>query len=157
MLYVEDDAHLALVFFITDFARKQVKKSSGKSRVVKFLRIYAGSLGLIDEDTNLKPEKHEPKFLRAMNEVASECNVVIRRASNESFAIALIPDVEGWVLDIAKKYGINTKKYGLPNTKKELHEVVGDRIKSFQKLIDVLKDKQEMLYLKDMLEKYYRQ
>lgn len=141
MIFVEDDAHVALLRAL-GVSIKQIKKAGDKYRVCKFVeRNNQECFGLIDEDS-LK-QNPQPTFLNVLKLKSNHYNIKIYEDTlSKKKIIVLCPvELEDWILNACKVSGIDAKKdFGLENSPKELHRIINLRLKQVRQLVEHLND-----------------
>jgi len=155
MLYVECFPDETFVKYFAGFSKRQVKHSSNKYGVIKYLSDNPDSVGLIDEDITVISQSNNPPFLKKLKIIEEKNKIIVRKASNGSRAISFVPRLEEWFIDLAKNYNIDLMKMNIPKSGNDFHNIINNDLRKFRKLIDILEDKPEMQYLKQLLHKYY--
>lgn len=133
MIFVECKPDETLVEAL-GISRENLRHVRDKPRVIKLVRKYDGSIGLIDED----PFSAQPSFLKEFREVDFEHHVRLLKhgSDKESYLVVLCPRLEEWVLDAAKEVRLDPQKYGLPAGAAELKRVINYRLDCYRKFIE---------------------
>ena len=149
MIYVECKPDSLLVREITNISKREIIHLGNKSEVCKRLRSRNNCVGLVDED----PTSGQPSYLKEMRleENLSESDIKIRSDKNGNRLIVLCPRLEGWILKRVKEAGINIKDYSLPDSERELHEVINIDLRKFERLIIDLKNDKNIRALGTLL------
>jgi hypothetical protein len=119
---VEDGPHRSLLCFL-EIGRKDVRVMGSKGNVIKKLKDRPGDTGIVDEDPDsIQTQSHE---LTNYHEVkrGEGLRLLGRTGSGSQRLIVLCPEVEGWLLHRAQMCGVDPKRYQLPATSKELHDI----------------------------------
>lgn len=132
------------------FTRKQIKHHQGKSRVFADLKRKTDQLAMVDEDPGSARSDYEKQFV--FQEEVHGIKYFIDPARNNKIFILKIK-LEDWILAVCKRNNINIDKYGLPDRANDLHEVINNRLTSFERLISDLiqNNNQAILQLKNWL------
>ena len=104
--------------------QKRIRHGGGKSGVLDILGKGKGRMvGVVDEDPNRS--KHPPKKRKEYTgkDTKGSIKLLKKRDDSSKSLIELSPDLEGWLINRAKKSGINLKDYGLPDDPKEMHNI----------------------------------
>lgn len=136
-------------------ARSKVKHEGGKQRVLERVKKNdkAEVIGIIDED----PDSFQPSELKIYSQKDSKSTIKLLICKNDERRrlIQISPDLEGWILNRARKNRINPTDYGLPDDSHELHSIPRlDKRKNFRKFLKNLVERDEeicvlMTWLKD--------
>ena len=149
MIFVECKPDFVLVNqFIS---RREIVHAGNISEVIKKVLKQAHSIGVIDED----PSSPKPTAFRkfVLRKTLADESLQIYTAKNKSKLIVLSPNLEGWILQVTRKEGINLRKYGLPENERELHEIINLNLAKFEKLLQdlIIKKNKQLLALRSML------
>ena len=137
MIYVECTADEALVKVLLP-RRQVVHEIKGKPAVVFQVVQVKGRkncVGMVDED----PGGVQPAYLVGLFKGTHHYRVLEfddKNAGNR--LVVLRPRLEEWVISAAKAAGVDVERYSLPNNPSELHEVIGNRLDNFQKMLRAL-------------------
>ena len=94
--------------------------------------------GLLDYD----PDSHQPRYFENVvlqnyfSDIYDIIYVYDKKRSNA--LIVLCPRLEEWIIETAKRVGINLVKYNLPDDPEKFHRTVNSELKNFEKLLDDL-------------------
>jgi len=135
-------------FFLTrlGFSKKNVRHVVGKGNVVKKLNRERNLIGLIDED----PGSAQPKELLSDYAPVEEKDSIklLENKDHGKKIIQLSPDLEGWIIKRAHFNNIKMKDHGLPDDRKELHNIIHIEEKAnFKSFVDRLVEIDEQVSL----------
>jgi len=101
--------------------RKQLLHEARKGEVFNWLKENAGAVGMVDED----PNSTQPHDLNNYQETdATEgLRLLARRGKSGQRLIMVCPRLEDWLIQRARKCGVDPKHFHLPSTAKELHDM----------------------------------
>jgi len=119
------------------FIKRNIKHSSGKSRIAKLLERNENCLALVDEDPNGTPI---PYFDRTNFTVMKlEKGYIIKNDARRGHIIIEVqPYFEEWILDACVEAGINIRDYNLPNDPISLHHIINNNLKILERVIEEL-------------------
>jgi len=119
------------------FARKMVTHHFGKSRVFNKLKSVTNHLAMVDEDPGSSKSDYEKGLIKE-----NEFNgLTLFKDKSGNKILQLRIKLEDWIIEQCKISGIKVTDLGLPVNSSELHDVINQRIDSFEKLIDRLLEK----------------
>jgi hypothetical protein len=104
----------------------------------------------VDED----PGSSQPTYLGKLHLKAALHDIkVLTDNKRKNKLVVICPRLEEWVLNVAKKSGINVSAYSLSKIPRELHRKLGSNADKLKPLIKDLLALQspEILFLKDQL------
>lgn len=132
--------------------KRFIKNGRYKKGVLVRLSKERNVLGMVDED---------PSTFRNYRKDMSEFTLVRKRHNIEWYQhqsttnklIVLCPNLENWILKIAKASKVDVTKFNLPSNPSTLHRVINGRLTNFEKLINELISQQNpsILYLQTLL------
>ncbi len=137
-------------------ARSKVKHEGGKQRVLERVKKNdkAEVIGIIDED----PDSFQPSDLKEYfpKDSKSTIKLLICKNDERRRLVQISPDLEGWILNRARKNRIYPTDYGLPDDSYELHSIPRlDKRENFQKFLKILAERdEEISILKGWLKNY---
>jgi hypothetical protein len=123
--------------------RRQLLHEPRKGEVLNWLRKTPGAMGMVDED----PDSAQPRDLISYQQVQAEEGLVLlaRQGRSGQRLIVVCPRLEDWLIQRAKICGVDPKRYQLPGTAKELHDIPRyDQKGGFRRFLDGLKDERGM-------------
>ena len=150
MIYVECKSDFALVKSITGIPRREITHEGGKPRVCQRLERQENCKGLVDED----PSRAQPRYIRKLRLANDLFQYELRELCDESRnnrLIILCPKLEDWILKAAKEADLRMKKYGLPDTPRELHQVINLDPRKLERLLPDLKNLERVKTLRKLL------
>lgn len=114
--------------------RELIKHGGGKTGVLDGLKRKGRAVGIVDADPHSKPPGEMKNYVR---KDARDTIKLLRKEDDDSKSlIELSPDIEGWMINRAKANGISLRKYGLPDDRKEMHNILHiERDLDFRKFI----------------------
>lgn len=141
MIFVECDPDKILVKSL-GITRKHITHAFSKGNVCNQLEESTNCRGLIDEDPNsIQPRYIEDfKLLTIENEIK-----LFHHKTSNNFLIMLCPRLENWVLSAAKQANVDISKFSLPEDPSLLHKVINTKVRSFEILLDEIKESSKML------------
>jgi len=120
---VEDAPHKSLLCSL-GISRKCILVMGAKGNVIKKLKDRPGDVGIVDEDPDsVQTQSHELANYQEI-ERGEGLQLRARRGSRGQHLIVLCPKVEDWLIDRAEMCGIDPKQYHLPDTAKELKDLL---------------------------------
>jgi len=125
-------------------SKKQIICQQGKPEVCKQLGKQENWIGLVDED----PFSVQPSYLKRMpmkEDLPVYGLKILKDTSKNNDVIILCPRLEEWILKAAKEAKIDIKRYNLPDDGYQLHKVINFNLRKFEKLVNDLKGKSEMI------------
>jgi hypothetical protein len=137
---------------------KKVEHSLSKSKIGWKLKKYldAGvklnTIAVYDEDP--EPFKESHPFFKNFIEKHFDNELKIKILNFKDFwIIEICPDLESWILYIAKKNKFNLKEYNIPSNSKELHSLTATTNipKNIKDFFLILKSTKELLKIKSIL------
>jgi len=131
MIYVEcnPDEILAKVL---GFPRQQIIHAFGRGNICNKLEKTNNTIGLVDED----PQSAQSKYLRGLKLQKQGNGIKIwQDAKRGNFVVMLCPNLEGWVVRIAKEDKLDLTKYRLPNDVGKLHGKINLQSEKFEKFL----------------------
>ncbi len=112
--------------------KKKVTHHAGKSRVFAKMKVSENQIALVDEDPDSAKTSYE-KDLDFVNELFGVSEFTDKSGNR---ILVLKGKLEDWIIATCKTAKIDlTKDFGLPKKPSELHEVINQRIKTFEKLL----------------------
>jgi hypothetical protein len=101
--------------------KKQLLHEARKGEVFNWLKKNAGAVGMVDED----PTSAQPRDLSNYQESSSAegLRLFFRRGSSGQRLIVVCPRLEEWLIQRAKVCDVDPKRFHLPGTAKELHDI----------------------------------
>lgn len=112
-------------------SRKQITHHSGKSRVFAKLKVSSNQIALVDEDPD-SPKCSYEKSLKRL----SESSGITEWADNSGNRIYVLRGkLEDWIINLCNAAQIDLKKFNLPDKPNAMHEVINERLSSFEKLL----------------------
>jgi len=151
ILVVECKADEALARAV-GLTRRQVEHFLGKDRVCSRLADLRGATGMMDED----PGMTAPSYFQSLEPAASterSVDLLIDK-ERDNRVVILCPRLEDWILDAAKKSGLQLTDFGFASDNGILlHAEINERLASLGKLVAALRKKksERLLYLKSLL------
>jgi hypothetical protein len=143
MIYTECKPDSSLVR-ILGIPKKHIIHQQGKPEVCKQLAKRENLKGLVDED----PSSVQPSYLKRLpvkEDLPTYGLKILNDTSKHNDLIILTPRLEEWILKAAKDAGVDIKRYKLPDDGEQLHKVINLDLKKFDRLVNDLKDKSEMI------------
>jgi len=143
MIYTECKPDSTLVKML-GIPKKQIIHQQGKPEICKQLEKRENWKGLIDED----PFSVQPSYLKKLQVQENLPNYGLKILSNTSKnndLFVLCPLLEEWIIKAAKEAGIDIKRYNLPDDGDQLHKVINLDLRKFERLVNDLKGKSEMI------------
>ena len=136
-IFVEGHPDLTLVRSM-GFTRKNSKALGPKGEVINHVRKQTDGVALVDEDPQETPSAYLQKLKK------EELGISFLRFTDvkkNNKIIALRPRLEEWIIRICTDSDISLPiDFGLPDTPKELHDVLPQRLPQLEKLIKHLLD-----------------
>ncbi len=132
---------------------RRIHHQGSKGDICNTLRRLRNAIALMDED----PGSLQPRYLRdLMNrgtaiEETSYGILMVQDHQQEHLILILRPRLEGWILKVARRNGIEMNKFGLPDQEKDLHEEINDRLPNFEQLIRALAESEALQFLRERL------
>ena len=136
LIYVECNPDEALMQ-IFGFYKRNIKHSSGKTRIAKILEKNQGQMALVDEDPDVIPIPYfnKPDF----SLIKQEDGYVIKKdIKREHIIIEIQPYLEEWVINACREASVNIKEFNLPNDPNSLHHIINNNLRKFQNLVNEL-------------------
>lgn len=126
----------ALVRLVSPRTIMRIRHRSGKPEVLRYVRRFEQSIGVIDED----PSSIQPPLFDQLVELESQPDLGLKRYrfSNGNIVIILSPRLEEWVLTDCRRNGVNPESYGLPRDPEAFHDLVNQRLGNFNRLVSGL-------------------
>ena len=116
------------------FTSRLITHHTGKSRVFHRLKSSTNELAMVDEDPGSAKTSYESNL-----QFQQELNGIKQYADNSGNKVLVLKGkLEDWILSICKAENIKPESFNLPNKPSELHEVINQRLRSFEKLLDAL-------------------
>ena len=143
MIYTECKPDSTLVKML-GLPKKHIIHQQGKPEVCKQLEKRTNWKGLIDED----PFSVQPPYLKQLQERGDLSHYglkILNDTSKNNVLIILCPRLEEWVLEASKNADIDIRRYNLPNDEEKLHEEINTDLRKFERLVNDLKGKSEMI------------
>jgi hypothetical protein len=107
---------------------------TGKSRMFFKLKYTSGVLAMVDED----PGSAKTSYERQLLFVTHQHGISFYKDGADNKIVVLKVKLEDWVISICKLAKVDVTKFNLPNRPNELHEVINQRLRNFERLIDYL-------------------
>jgi hypothetical protein len=149
MLYIECDNDEVL---ITALEIKDFEHEGGKFKVCNKLTKLINQIGLIDEDPGKLQADYTDKMI-PNEEILSMKYYFDGKKGNK--VIMLCPDLENWIITIAKECKVKLDSYNLPETAKGLHDIGKNKFKR-DKLGILIKDLKSQSKKLQKLEQYLK-
>jgi hypothetical protein len=129
---------------IKSIIHSKIKHEGGKQRVLERVKKNnkAEVIGIIDED----PDSFQPSELKEYSPKDSRSAIKLLVCKNDERRrlVQISPDLEGWILNRARKNRIYPTDYGLPDDRHELHSIPRlDKRINFQNFLKNLIEKDE--------------
>jgi hypothetical protein len=117
------------------FTKKQISHHQGKSRVYADILRKTGQVALVDED----PGQASHPYIR--NLVFQEEEYGIKyfldpHRNNKVFVLKV--KLEDWIIATCQRDKVKMFDFGLPDKPNDLHEVIINRLRAFENLLDFL-------------------
>ena len=126
----------ALIRLVSPRTVIRIRHRSGKPEVLKYVRRFEDSVGLIDEDpSSIQPPLYDQLIEQ---ETRHDLGLTRSRFSNGNAVVILSPRLEEWVLTDCRHNGINPELYGLPRDPEAFHDLVNQRLDNFKRLVSDL-------------------
>ncbi len=115
-------------------AKKAVFHHAGKSRVFDKLRSGSDQIALVDEDPGSPKSGYEKnlKFIEESNGIKCFSD------NSDNKVYILKGKLEDWIIDVCKQNKIKISSFNLPEKPNDLHDVITQRLRNFDKLISKL-------------------
>ncbi|WP_428657087.1 hypothetical protein [Runella sp.] len=130
---------------------KHIDHSKGRNKVCDSLCKTVENKGLIDED----PLQVQHPIQKEWKLQSTQFKVKYFKDEKRGHKIiCLCPDLENWIVEVAKAEKIDLKKdFRLENNAKDLHKVIHLRLTQFKELVKELENRQSkpILHLKSLL------
>jgi len=126
--------------------KKQLRHERCKGEVVKRVRKFDFSTGLIDED----PSSAQPRDLDNYKQLqaAEGLRLLARRNDKNKRLIIVCPRLEDWLIERAKSSGIRPEDYGLPSDPDHLHSIPRyEQKQNFLHFLTELKERDRGMHL----------
>ena len=151
MILVECKLDEMLVRHLLNISRKSIQHEPGKGKVCRHLQRGTRLTGIVDED----PGSAQPAYIQTLSEVEKWGNIrILKDNERNNYLVVLSPFLEGWILEVARKEGVNVKKeFNLPDNARRLHEILGANPGKFEGLLRRLAESEELEWLKERLKK----
>jgi len=122
------------------FFLNQISHERCKGEVVKKVHKQSKAIGVIDEDRGTNTPRIMKNYLE--NESKGSIKLFQEQDNKQKKLVQVSPYLEHWLLNRAKKNGINPKDFNLPDDPKKLHGLVklekNENFRAFlNKLIDI--------------------
>jgi hypothetical protein len=150
MIYVECYPDTVLVRTLTGLGPREIGHEGGKSKVVSRVSKGSNTTGLVDED----PLQVQPPYLLRMETLLDEAGRglrLLRDSDRANHIVVLCPRLEDWVVRAAREAGVNLDDYSLPGDARLLHRVIKERLSSFQRLVEDLRNADRLRSLHGLL------
>lgn len=151
MIIVEDIAHFTLIKTIHPTVKVVIAGS--KYKVGHQIQKNAGSIGIIDEDSNNSPSTRLT-LLNSLKPVSDNHFIKVYTGTVFTKVIVICPiEVEDWLLRVAKNSKIDVRDFGLANSHAGLKKEFNFKLKKVDELLLALVDVKspELLHLKSLL------
>lgn len=118
------------------FNSKKIKHQQGKGKVLLGLKKEKGTIGMIDED----PGKSRVPLIEEFEiKEEGERTSLLEHRVNGAHLIVIKPDLETWLLEIARANHIKPSEYGLPGDPNRLHSIIHpERNAKYRKMVEKL-------------------
>ncbi|MBN2745687.1 MAG: hypothetical protein JXR34_03090 [Bacteroidales bacterium] len=128
---------------------KQIYHRNGKGTALKNLAKNSGNIAMVDEDDGCNKSSYEKNLIL----IEEKYGVKVYTDNKENKVLVLKVKLEDWVIAAGKLSEIKMESYNLPQKPNELHSVILNRLKNYERFLDVLLEKKNpaLLYLKDQL------
>lgn len=136
MFFVECKPDFLFVKKIFKLSRKEIRHGKNKPGVLALLEKTTNNIGIIDED----PDSTQPKLLSDFV-LVKETNFnfnFMKNYEKENYLIIIKPFFEEWILRVAQESNIEMKKFKLPDTAKDLHQIINTKLNNLDLLLDEL-------------------
>jgi hypothetical protein len=151
MIYVECYADEVLVRAITGLPPREISHElKGRSRVVNRVSRGRARKGLVDED----PATIQPAYFSHMNVLQDLPGMglrLLRDNARDNYIVVICPRLEEWIVRAARDTGIDLARYSLPSDPGMMHREINDRLSSFQRLVEDLRDTPRLRALAGLL------
>lgn len=143
MIYTECKPDSTLVRKL-GIPKKQIIHQQGKPEVCKQLEKREKWRGLVDED----PSSVQPPYLKKLEEKKNLSNFgfkILNDNAKKNDLIVLCPRLEEWIIKATEEADIDIKLYNLSGDGEQLHKEINLDLRKFERLVDELKSKSEMM------------
>jgi hypothetical protein len=116
--------------------RKMVHHHAGKSRVFNKLKTTSGDTAMVDED----PGSIKTDYENQLTFIQESFGIKLYKDKRGNKILILKIKLEDWIIAACKVAKVNISDFGLSDRPNDLHEMINQRLSSFEKLIDYLKE-----------------
>ncbi|MBN2520027.1 MAG: hypothetical protein JXB17_05960 [Bacteroidales bacterium] len=116
------------------FQRKMVTHHQGKSRIFHALKKAKNHLAIVDEDPRSVPIPYENSLAFVKEFEGIKCYT--DKSNNKIFVLKV--KLEDWIINACKQQKIGLSRFGLPEKPDDLNDVINNRLRNFERLIDEL-------------------
>ena len=116
---------------VLGFTKNYITHHAGKSTVLRRLGKVKNELAMIDED----PGTAKTSFEKGLRFISSKDGIIQYTDNSGNKVVVLQGKLEDWILAVCKRNKIDISSFGLPSRSSELHEIINDRLRSFERLI----------------------
>ena len=129
--------------------RKMVVHHAGKSRVFTKLKTTSSQIAMVDED----PGSIKTNYEHQLTLIQESYGIKLYNDNRNNKILILTVKLEDWIITACKTGQVDITRFGLPSRPNDLHEIINQRLASFEKLIDHLKESQNhyINHLKNLL------
>jgi hypothetical protein len=129
--------------------RAQIYHRNGKGTALKQLDKDSGNIAMVDEDDGCNKSSYEKNLIF----IEEKNGVKVFSDNKENKVLVLKVKLEDWVIAAGKQSKINLEAYNLPQKSHELHSVILNRLKNYERFLDDLLERKNpaLLYLKEQL------
>ncbi len=123
---------------------------AGKAKICNKLNKYKGFIAVLDED----PGRSQHPYIKKLEEYKSNCpNIKILKDPKGNYVVLICPRLEDFVVNVARRNGIDLREFNLPTDPDELHEIINLNLEKFERLLDSLINTREFSCLRSSLKK----
>lgn len=149
-----------LIKLIVNIKESQVRHKGGKTRVINELikerKREENYIGIIDEDPGSPGPQKEFKRLFKLERKEEKLGIKIYGNEKGDKIIMLCPDLEGWLFKIIKRNQLNLDEFGFSKKFEEFKKQIKSDIKGCERLINNIKNTEEISFLKQNISKWKR-
>lgn len=149
-IYVECKADTILIRTLLELSKKSIKHGKNKFEIIKLINNKSNKIiGIVDED----PGRAVPRCFNDYKlEYESQYDFIVYRSKNTNNILIIIkPELEGWIIYVAKQNKIDLKEYKLPTNAAKLKERINADPSIFVNLLQELKQYPQLQKLKQVI------